>query len=662
MVLVCGAGGLLLLVHVHVLGVDHAVVLLLLGLRFAGGRFARGSRAGSGVGLVHGLGQLVRRGGQLLARGVQFLGRRSAFERLLGVSQGGLHFGLLLTRNLVAVLLQHLLDVVDEVVELVAGLDLVALGLVFGRVRLGFLGHALHLFLAESRGGGDGDLLVLAGGRILRGHVQNAVGVDVKGDLDLRHAARRRRNAAQLELAQRAVLPGHGALALQHVYFDFGLAVTRRREGLRLLGRDGRVARNHRRRHAAQRFDGQGQRRHVEQQQILDLTGQDARLHGRANRHHFIGVHAAMGLLAKELLDDLLNAGHAGLSAYQHHFVNLARVHTGIGHGLLAGLNGALQNVLDELLQLGAGQLLHQVLGAGCIGGDEGQVDLGFKRGRKLDLGALGGVLQALQGHFVALGAQVEAFVLLELVDEPVHDLLVEVVAAQVCVAIGRLHLDDAFAHFENGDVERTAAKVIYGDGLVLLLVEAIGQRGRGRLVDDALDVEPGNFAGVLGGLALRVVKVGRNRDDGLGHRGAQVVFGGLLELLQNHGRNFGGGVVLALRLDDDVVALLLDLVGHHLHFVVHFILAAAHEALDGVNRVLRIGNRLALGHLAHQTLAALGKSHHRRRGAAALFVGDHLRFAAFHHGHHGIGGSEVNSNNLCHCSLPAPVCKPFWC
>ena len=105
---------------------------------------------------------------------------------------------------------------------------------------------------------------------------------------------------------------------------------------------------------------------------------------------------------------------------------------------------------------------------------------------------------------------------LLELGNEPVHDALVEVVAAQVGVAVGRLDLDDAFAHFENGNIERAAAEVIHGDGLVLLLVEAVGQRGRRGLVDDALDVEAGDLARVLGGLALRVVEVGRNGDHGL--------------------------------------------------------------------------------------------------------------------------------------------------
>ena len=48
-------------------------------------------------------------------------------------------------------------------------------------------------------------------------------------------------------------------------------------------------------------------------------------------------------------------------------------------------------------------------------------------------------------------------------------------------------------------------------------LVEAVSQSRRRRLVDDALDVEARDAAGVLGGLALGIVEVGRNRDDRFG-------------------------------------------------------------------------------------------------------------------------------------------------
>src|SRR5690606_33879774 len=83
-------------------------------------------------------------------------------------------------------------------------------------------------------------------------------------------------------------------------------------------------------------------------------------------------------------------------------------------------------------------------------------------------------------------------------------------------VAVGGQHFKLLLAvdvgNLDDRHVEGTATEVIHGDLAVLAvgLVHAIGKGGRGRLVDDALDVETGNTAGVLGRLALRIIEVGR--------------------------------------------------------------------------------------------------------------------------------------------------------
>ena len=60
---------------------------------------------------------------------------------------------------------------------------------------------------------GDGDLVVLSSGLVGSRDVQDSVGINVKGDFDLRHAARCRRDSGQLELSEDVVVLGHGALA-----------------------------------------------------------------------------------------------------------------------------------------------------------------------------------------------------------------------------------------------------------------------------------------------------------------------------------------------------------------------------------------------------------------------------------------------------------------
>ena len=137
------------------------------------------------------------------------------------------------------------------------------------------------------------------------------------------------------------------------------------------------------------------------------------------------------------------------------------------------------------MLEAGTGELKGQMLGAGGVGRDERQVDLGLLSARELDLGLLGGLLEALEGHLVL--AQIDALILAEFFDDPVDDDLVDVISTQVGVAVGGFDFHHPLTDLQNGDVEGTTTEVENGDDLVFLLLKAIGQGCRRRLVDDAL-------------------------------------------------------------------------------------------------------------------------------------------------------------------------------
>merc|ERR1719401_1591598 len=195
---------------------------------------------------------------------------------------------------------------VEGVLSVDALLDL----LVLIRKLLGLLDHLLDLLLCQAAlVVGDRDLLALASALVLSADVQDAIGVDLEGDLDLGLATRRWGDATELELAEQVVVLGHRPLALKNLNVHGRLVVLVGGEDLRLLGRDHRVAADELGHHTTHGLDAQRQRGHIEKEKVLAaLAAEDASLHSGAIGHRLIGVDAAVRLLAVEkVLEELLH-------------------------------------------------------------------------------------------------------------------------------------------------------------------------------------------------------------------------------------------------------------------------------------------------------------------------------------------------------------------
>ena len=113
----------------------------------------------------------------------------------------------------------------------------------------------LNVLLAHVGGAGDGYMLLASGAEILCGYVDDAVRVDIEGDLDLRYSAGSRRNAVKCELAESGVACCHFTFALEDVDLNRGLVVGCGGIHLALLHRYGGVAVDNAVEHAAERLD-----------------------------------------------------------------------------------------------------------------------------------------------------------------------------------------------------------------------------------------------------------------------------------------------------------------------------------------------------------------------------------------------------------------------
>ena len=121
---------------------------------------------------------------------------------------------------------------VDDLVRSVAQFDLGLAGLVGFCEFFCLCDLRLDFVFAERGLGFDLDGLLLAGAEVLGADVDDAVRVDVEGDLDLRHPTWGGGQANKVELAQRHVVLGELTFPLQDVNFHRRLVVGGGREGL----------------------------------------------------------------------------------------------------------------------------------------------------------------------------------------------------------------------------------------------------------------------------------------------------------------------------------------------------------------------------------------------------------------------------------------------
>jgi len=223
------------------------------------------------------------------------------------------------------------------------------------------------------------------------------------------------------------------------------------------------------------------------------------------------------------------------------------------------------------------------MLGPALVRGDERQVDLGLLGARQLDLAFSAASFKRCNASLSLRRSM--PFSLQELACEVIDKPHVEVFAAKNVSPLVDLTSKTPSPISRTEIIEGAAAEVVNRDVLdSFFLIEAVGQRCRRGLVDDAQNLKPRDLPGVLGCLALGVVEVSWNSDDRFFHLLAKVSFGGSFIFCKMKAEILRRRVFLAVAFDPGIAIVAAnDLVGTRpMSFSPSRRPAAPDQALDG--------------------------------------------------------------------------------
>ena len=153
--------------------------------------------------------------------------------------------------------------------------------------------------------------------------MHNTICIDIERNLNLRHAAWRRRNSGQLELTEAEVIAGKLTLTLHNMNLHRGLVVRGSAEDLALSRRNRRVSLDQLRCNTAQRLNTKRQRRNIQKNDILRLTGQDRTLNCSSQSNTLVRVDVLVRLFAQKLSHRINNDRHTRRTADKEHVINI---------------------------------------------------------------------------------------------------------------------------------------------------------------------------------------------------------------------------------------------------------------------------------------------------------------------------------------------------
>src|SRR3989304_7177921 len=176
--------------------------------------------------------------------------------------------------------------------------------------------------------------------------------INNKCHFNLWNTAGCRRDTHQLKHPKHFIVSSHLPFTLTDLYCNSRLVVCGSREYLALTCRNGAVSFYQLCKDPAQCLNTEGKRRHIKEEDILNLPFQYPTLDCSTYSNYLIRVHALVRFFFKEVPHHFLSLRHPCLSAYQHNLIYLFCCNSGILHRLAARCHRSVNEIIGKLFQL----------------------------------------------------------------------------------------------------------------------------------------------------------------------------------------------------------------------------------------------------------------------------------------------------------------------
>lgn len=405
------------------------------------------------------------------------------------------------------------------------------------------------------------------------------------------------------------------------------MVVIRSGEGMRIIGRDSGVELDKEGEKEEKSLNEERKRGKVEKKKVIEVEMKKEEMDRRENGKELIRVKEIVRLIEEEGIKELMNIGNEGNEEEKKKLVNLERIEEGIIERRIERIESEMKEIIEKDLKIGERKIDRKMIRESMVRSDERKVDLGMMRGRKLDIGILGRLIEEMKGKIVVI--KVDENLIIEIGKKILEKKNIEVLKEKESVEIGGIKLKKEVEDLKKRKVESKEEKVIERDGIELDIVEKIGKRRRGRIVDDEKKLKKGDIEGIIGGMKMGVVEVGRKSDEGMSKGLEKVGLRSLINIMKDNGGDMRRRIFIEVKIEkgieiveiEDIVRKKIIVIGEN-----RIVIEKENKEIEGKKGELRVGEGMKIRRMKREELVKIGEGDDRRGGEWKLWILNEIR------------------------------------